>query len=114
MDYYEFLNEFFSHVKCSNCKEFFKEGSVQLIRKEANNIVVRITCQNCDKNLGLAILGLDKAEYKNSLKFSETEGENPVSTGSNEEPITYDDVIEAHDFFENLGDDWAKHLPKEG
>jgi hypothetical protein len=26
--------------------------------------------------------------------------------------ISYDDVLSAHEFFSNLGDDWAKHLPK--
>jgi hypothetical protein len=26
--------------------------------------------------------------------------------------ISYDDVLNAHEFFSTLGSDWAKHLPK--
>ena len=26
--------------------------------------------------------------------------------------ISYDDVLDAHEFFSSLGDDWHKHLPK--
>lgn len=115
MEYLDFINDFFSHVKCAQCHEFFKEDSVHLIRQESNNIVVRIVCSNCGKNLGLAILGIDRSEYKNSLKFSEDtdKKENmPVSVSADKDPITYDDVIEAHHFFSSLGDDWTKHLPK--
>lgn len=115
MDYLEFINDFFSHVKCSNCHEFFKEGSVTLVRQESNNIVVRICCLNCGKNLGLAILGIDRAAYKNSLKLSDDtrdDPEMPISIDNEKEPITYDDVIKAHQFFSGLGEDWSKHLPK--
>ena len=115
MEYLNFINDFFSHVKCSHCHEFFKEDSIELVRQEANNIVVRISCTNCGKNLGLAILGIDRKEYKNSLKFSEETAENndmPISVNAEKDPITYDDVIEAHQFFSELGDDWAKYLPE--
>ena len=119
MEYLDFINDFFSQVQCANCHEYFKDDSVQVVRQESNNIVVRIGCSKCGKHLGLAILGIDRAEYKNSLKLSEetsdTAGEQniPVLINNEAEPITYDDVIKAHEFFSNLGDDWAKnlHLP---
>jgi len=115
MDYLNYINEFFSHVKCSNCQEFFNDESVELVRQESNNIVVRITCNKCGKNLGLAILGVDRAQHKNSLDFSEDTAKSsnmPLSINADESPITYDDVIEAHLFFSGLGEDWTKHLPK--
>jgi len=115
MEYLNFINDFFSQVQCANCHEYFKDDSIHLVRQEANNIVVRIGCAKCGKNLGLAILGIDRAEYKNSLKFSEETSEDkniPVSINNQEDPITYDDVIRAHEFFSNLGDDWAMHLPR--
>jgi len=114
MEYLNYINEFFSHVKCANCHEFFKDDSIELVRQESNNIVVRITCAKCGKNLGLAILGIDRAEYKNSLNFAEDTAKNkdmPLSINADDSPITYDDVMEAHQFFSKLGDDWAKHLP---
>jgi hypothetical protein len=115
MEYIDYINEFFSHVKCAQCHEFFKDDSIQLVRQESNNIVVRITCSKCGKNLGLAILGIDRAEHKNSLEFSKNTAQNtdmPISINADESPITYDDVAEAHQFFSSLGDDWSKHLPK--
>ena len=114
MEYINYINEFFSHVKCVNCNEFFNNDAIQLVRQESNSIVVRIACVNCGKNLGLAILGIDRAGYKNSLGFSEdTHGNNdmPISVNVNNDPITYDDVVEAHQFFSSLGDDWSKYLP---
>jgi len=126
MNYIDFIYDFFSHVKCANCHEFFTAESIHLIRQESNNVVVRIVCSHCGKNLGLAILGIDREKYKNSLKFEEeiasdsnTETKTdiksdkiPVVMEEEAEPITYDDVIKAHDFFSKLGDDWAKFLPK--
>ena len=112
MEYLDFINDFFAHVKCSSCHEFFKEDSVHLVRQESNNIVVRIVCSTCGKNLGLAILGIDRSEYKNSLKLSSDSSDVPISANNEEDPITYDDVIKAHQFFSGLGDDWSKHLPK--
>jgi len=115
MEYLDYINEFFSHVKCSNCDEFFNNESIELVRQESNNIVVRITCAKCGKNLGLAILGIDRAQHKNSLDFSEdtsNKSDMPVSVNADESPITYDDVIEAHQFFNGLGEDWSKYLPK--
>ena len=115
MNHIDFIYEFFSHVKCANCQEFFKNDSIQLIRQETNNTVVRIVCSNCGKNLGLAILGVDSAKYKNSLELEENTCQTediPVVLHSEPVPITYDDVIKAHEFFSRLGDDWAKHLPK--
>jgi len=113
MEYLEFISEFFAHVKCSNCHEFFKPDSIHLVRQEINNVVVKIECSHCGKNLGLAILGIDRAEYKNSLKFLDSNSSDiPVSQDDPKDPINYDDVIEAHHFFSALGDDWVKHLPK--
>jgi predicted secreted protein len=112
MEYLEFIHEFFSHIKCNHCQEFFKEDSIHLVRQEVNHIVVRIVCSHCGKNLGLAVIGIDKSEYNNSLKFSESSDDSPISMENEKEAITYDDVIQAHEFFSNLGDDWAKYLPK--
>ncbi len=115
MNYIDFIYEFFSHIKCANCQEFFKDDSIQLVRQETNNVLVRIVCSSCGKNLGLAILGVDRAKYNNSLKFEEDaciDETIPVVLNDEPEPITYDDVVKAHDFFSKLGDDWAKYLPK--
>jgi len=116
MDYYNFISDFFLHVKCSKCDQLYKEDCLEFVRKEDNSIVLRISCTTCGHNLGLVIFGVDKNEYKTSMKFTENSEnkEVPVSISSDKDPISYDDVIEAHDFFASLESDWAKYLPKVG
>lgn len=108
---FELIRKFFETLKCSRCDSFFTRDSVQPVRVEQNNVAVKITCSSCGKNLGLAILGIDRNEYKNSLKFQEQD-ENTQELCISDDPITYEDVIEAHKFFGGLGADWVKYLPK--
>ena len=113
MDKFELIKNFFESIKCSQCDKFFTKDSIHLVRKEESAIVVRIVCSHCEKNLGLAILGIDENEYKNSLKFqNKLEEAYPMEGIMPDTPITYDEVAEAHKFFTNLGADWAKYLPK--
>ncbi len=110
---FELIKKFFENLKCSQCNNYFPGDSVQPVRIEENNIVVRITCSLCGKNMGLAILGLDKNEHKNSLDFH-SEEETINEPGFCNDPITYEDVAEAHNFFSALEADWMKYLPKKG
>ena len=61
-----------------------------------------------EKNVGIALLGLDREMMKKTLEASDTK-----SISGKEDPITYDDVIDAHAFFSSLGDDWTKFIPQE-
>lgn len=115
MHNFEVIKQFFQNLKCSQCNEFYSEDSVKLIRKEENNVVVRVCCVICGKNLGLAILGLDSEEYNNSLNFQES-GQNKLLQEKSQNPekilppITYDEVAQAHKFFSSLDSDWMKYL----
>ncbi len=110
---FELIKKFFEKLKCARCDNFFSGDAIQPVRMEENNVVVRISCLHCGKNLGLAILGVDKNEYKNSLKFSSEDDEFLRAKDMPSDPITYEDVIEAHKFFSGLGADWMKYLPGE-
>jgi len=107
----ELIRKFFENIKCSQCDNFFTRDSVQPIRIEENNVVVKILCSLCGKNMGLAILGIDREEYKNSIKFH-SDGETVEGTDLPDDPITYEEVAEAHKFFSSLGSDWMKFLPE--
>ncbi|HSA07730.1 MAG TPA: hypothetical protein P5556_11195 [Candidatus Gastranaerophilales bacterium] len=113
MDNFKIIQNFFENLKCSECDNYFKKESVELVRREENNVVVRIKCSYCNKNLGLAILGMDMGEYKKSLKFQNDQEISFLSPQIPDDPINYDDVEEAHRFFSGLGADWLKHLPKQ-
>lgn len=106
----EIIKLFFSKMKCSNCDHFFKEEDVAILRDEGDYIVARIYCSHCGKNVGIALLGLDKETMKKTLETSCTEAKSICGT---EDPISYDDVMDAHSFFASLGDDWTKFIPQE-
>lgn len=104
----DIIKLFFSKMKCSNCDHFFNEEDITVLRDEGDYIVARIYCSRCGKNVGIALLGLDREMMKKTLEASDTK-----SISGKEDPITYDDVIDAHAFFSSLGDDWTKFIPQE-
>ncbi len=114
MENLKLIEKLFENLKCPGCDKFFAKGAIELIRREENNVIIKIQCTYCDKDLGLAFLGLDKETYKNSLRFENIEKNEFANLDFSKEPISYDEVIQAHDFFSDLGPDWQKHIPKKG
>lgn len=100
------LNMLFSDMCCSECKSDFNEDSVFVLRKEKNLNVLQIVCQNCGKSFGIALLG--GCEEKESNKTKE---ELALQIQDGPDAIGYDDVLDAHNFFSNLDDDWQKYIP---
>jgi hypothetical protein len=114
MEINDIIKEFFSNIRCTQCHNFFEESSINVVRHEHNYTVVRVICSHCGKNIGIAMLGLDKESIKNSMKQINEENlikEIPLELTDSDDPITYDDVIDAHNFFYSLGSDWTKFLP---
>jgi len=114
MEIKDILKEFFSNIRCSQCHNLFDEDSISIVRNENNYTVIRITCHKCEKNIGIALLGIDKDSIKSSMeKLNEKKGNNSqIEVNRENTPITYDDVIDAHNFFFGLGEDWLKYLPE--
>jgi len=114
MEINDIIKEFFSNIRCTQCHCFFGEESINVVRHENNYTVIRVTCKKCGKNIGMAMLGLDKDSMKKSMEYlndlKQTD-EAPIELTEDTTPITYDDVIDAHNFFYSLGSDWSKHLP---
>ena len=89
---------------CSNCKCDFDEESISVIREEAGLSVIQISCQNCGKSFGIALLGINELDIKSP---------EPFEIEDCPDKITFDDVIDAHNFIKEMEDDWQKYLPKE-
>ena len=106
------VKEFFSKLRCTQCCESFTSESVSVLRNEDNYTVVRVLCSHCGKNIGMAILGLDRKSMENAMEPDKLEA-SPINCADGENPISYDDVIDAHQFFDSLGDDWIKHVPQD-
>ena len=80
------IKKLFSNLCCSHCKNGFDED-----------------CKYCGKDFGVAFLGINNVDVKSY---------EPLEIQEGPEPITYDDVIDAHRFIKTLDADWQKHLPK--
>ena len=98
---------FFSKMKCTRCENFFDDDDIEILREESGYTVVRIHCEHCQKNIGVAIMGIDKDKMQEALELNQPDMEQTPP------PIDYDDVVAAHDFFQGLGDDWLKFIPAE-
>ena len=101
----EYIKLMFTHMVCSCCDHPFTPDCVEIIRIEGNCAVVKIECTTCHKNYGIAIVGIE------TVGADEAEQDNVLIPDL--PPITDDDVLEAHEFIDNLGSDWAKYIPDE-
>ena len=103
------ISVLFKELCCSVCKSDFGEDSVEIMREEKTQgeelIVLRLICQNCGKSFGVAFLGISDFELKN---YSEEDMALEVQVGG--EPITEDEVLDAHKFIKKLDKDWKKFI----
>ena len=98
----------FSDMCCSECKADFTEDSVFVLRKEKNLTVLQIVCQNCGKSFGIALLGGCEEKIDKNTTLSKA----ALQIQEGPDAICYDDVIDAHNFFSSLEDDWQKYIPE--
>jgi hypothetical protein len=109
---FQTVQEYFQSQHCKHCCNCFTSEGVQLVRQEPGALVVKVSCLSCGQPLGIAIVGLDKRpgmpmESTHKKDWSKKD----YSRLADKPSISYDDVIEAHLFFSNLGSDWKKYLP---
>ena len=102
-DYVKFI---FSNMICSCCDNQFTPDCVEIIRVEGNCAIVKIECTHCHQNYGIAVVGIET--------ISEDTEENTDQVLIPDMPaISFDDVLEAHEFIDKMGSDWMKYIPKE-
>ncbi len=104
------LKKLFSDLCCSVCKSDFDEDSIKILRQEDCLYVVQVVCKECGKSFGLAFLGLESI----TLKPGDMDDEYlPLEIKDGPDPISTDDVLNAHDFIKSLDKDWQKHIPED-
>ena len=77
-----------SQLCCSICKKDFDENSLITISEKKGTIICHLVCQNCGKDFGEIVLGIN---HNSTIHTSLT----PIEGGA---PISADDVIDAHRF----------------
>jgi hypothetical protein len=122
------ITEYFRKRFCKHCDQPYTAEGIELIRHEPGVIVVRVVCCACSTPLGIALVGMNTPSQLGTCQHGRPGTNTPQPArkwilpgewtkrdacrlGENP-PISYDDVLAAHEFFDALGDDWAKHLPR--
>lgn len=101
------LKKLFSDMCCSECRHGFDEEAIEIIRQEDEFLVVRVTCPACGKSFGVALLGIENLEIKGEKETCEDLG---LKIQPETQPISYDDVLNAHKFIQNLDENWYSEL----
>ena len=104
------INKLFANLCCSNCGHDFDENSVFVLREEEGLFVLQVVGAECQKSFGVAILGMESIAIKDEEK---TDDKLALQVKDLPEPISSDDVIDAHRFFKKLDKDWQKYIPDE-
>lgn len=111
---FQAIQEYFQQKFCRNCANYFSSEGIQLLRQEPGVLVVRVTCQACGHPLGVAIVGTVLEPNKKDIALPADWTKRDAERLRTKAPISFDDVLAAHHFFQDLGDDWSRHLPKLG
>ena len=101
------LKKLFSGLCCNVCKHDFDEDAIFIKREEKDLLVLQIVCPECGKSFGMALLGLGGLALKSDLK------DDALEIQPTPMPISYDDVLDAHQFIDKLEKDWSKYIPDE-
>jgi hypothetical protein len=119
MDSFRLIQHFFTRMSCQYCDNHFEADDIHLIREEHGIHVVSVNCHHCQRQVGVAMVGVDASgepigqEPAYTHRFADPElTEAELERLSQFDPISPDDVLEAHHFFQNLDEHWAQRLPK--
>ncbi len=116
MDGFSIIQNFFTRMRCNFCSSHLEPEGIELIRHDKGVYVVNVHCTHCSRQMGIALVGLEGSELTSR---SNEQYEDPELTPdelerlSIFEPIGYDDVLDAHEFFNNLDENWQKYVPEE-
>ena len=103
--------EYFQQKTCRFCNQHYTADGIKLLREEPGSLIVKIVCSICSRALGVAIIGTTNEPARREVVCPPEWTRKDSAKFLNQRAITYDDVLDAHEFFSGLGSDWAKHMP---
>jgi hypothetical protein len=115
MDSFSIIQHFFTRLNCNLCEHPFEPEGVQLIREDDGVYLVAVHCHHCAKQIGVAMVGVET--LKGGTEHSLRHYPDPELTPEELErlsvfaPVTENDVLNAHNFFSQLDENWMRHLP---
>jgi hypothetical protein len=120
MDGFNIIQNFFTRMSCTHCQQNFEPEGIQLVRENNGVYVVSVYCHQCERQVGVAMVGLEAhggalpegARAQAGFKDPELT-EEELERLSQYDVIKEDDVLEAHEFFQGLGSNWQDLIPAE-
>jgi hypothetical protein len=123
-DSFQAIAHYFQQRTCRSCEQPYAPEGIEFLRQEPGVIVVKVGCSSCGRPLGIALVGMNNmshgcSEHKASGTAKTDSPSHPREWSKrdterlrNKPPITYDDVLSAHEFFSTLGSNWSSFLPR--
>ncbi len=133
MDSFQLIQHFFTTMQCAFCTRPFQPEGIELLREDEGCYLVSVSCHHCERQIGVAMVGVQVPEGgipSGDLPglFSQAHQQGPhldprfvdpeltpeeLERLQHFEPIAFDDVLKAHEFFNQLDGDWMKFIPSE-
>jgi hypothetical protein len=118
MDAFQLIQNFFTRMQCNFCSHPFVPEDIQLLRKEEGVYIVNVYCNHCRTQNGVAVVGVETAASDRPVVVDRRRRHPELPEAERRrlatfEPVSFDDVLDAHSFFNELGDDWNKFIPSE-
>lgn len=85
------IKSLFANLCCSRCKNEFSINSIKFLEQDCDILCCGLSCEKCGKDFGKIVLNFNRKSDKHL----------PLEIIDGPEPISYDDVIEAHRFIRN-------------
>ncbi len=142
MDAFTIIQNFFTKMPCQACSTLFETDDIKLEGEGDGYYMVSLECHHCGHHNGTAAVGIEAGAHLEDLmnmdpddiaevfasvsqqrsqqirkkrmkRFKDPEfTERDRRRLSEFSVIGDDDVLDAHEFFEELDSDWQKHIPK--
>jgi len=111
-------------LSCSGCGNFFNDECIKILETQGDAVIVKLVCPVCGKKYALAFMDLsfpvygaaleESFEHDVTFKDGSKDYDGEFEPGKEEKPgkITYDDVLEAHDYIQNFEEHWRRYVAK--
>ncbi len=132
MDSFQLIQHFFTTMQCAFCTRPFQPEGIELLREDEGCYLVSVSCHHCQRQIGVAMVGVEipSGEAQGFLPQSFDQVFQPgvqsdprfvdpeltpeeLERLQHFEPIALDDVLQAHEFFNQLDGDWMKFIPSD-
>jgi hypothetical protein len=112
MDSIQVIQHFFAKMRCNFCHSHFEPAGVHLVREEEGVFIVDVSCCQCERHAGLAMVSVDKSLMPNYKPRFQDPELTPAELDrlAIYEPISSDDVLDAHHFIQDIESNWKKYL----